>query len=38
VIDRNMGTRQIRGRVASGDCSSEAPTEPDMQVFRILCG
>jgi hypothetical protein len=23
------------GRVASGDCSPEAPTDPDMQIFRI---
>ena len=26
------------GRVVSGDCSPETPTEPDVQVFRILCG
>jgi hypothetical protein len=26
---------QIDGRVASEDYSSEAPTEPDVQVFRI---
>src|SRR6516162_3844354 len=23
------------GRVVSGDCSPETPTDPDMQVFRI---
>jgi hypothetical protein len=23
------------GRVVSGDCSPETPTEPDMQIFRI---
>ena len=23
------------GRVASGDCSPEAPTDPDMRIFRI---
>jgi hypothetical protein len=27
--------RQPRGRVASGDCSPEAPTDPDVQVYRI---
>ena len=25
----------MRGRVVSGDCSPETPTEPDVQVFRI---
>jgi hypothetical protein len=25
----------LSGRVASGDCSPEAPTDPDMQIFRI---
>ena len=25
----------IRGRVASGDCSPEAPTDPDVRIFRI---
>jgi hypothetical protein len=35
-LDRPVeGARQIRGRVASGDCSPEAPTDPDMQIFRI---
>jgi hypothetical protein len=23
------------GRVVSGDCSPETPTEPDVQIFRI---
>ena len=32
------GARQIRGRVAPEDYSSETPTEPDVQIFRILCG
>jgi hypothetical protein len=29
------GRSSIRGRVASGDCSPEAPTDPDMRIFRI---
>jgi hypothetical protein len=29
------GSGSIRGRVASGDCSPEAPTDPDMRIFRI---
>jgi hypothetical protein len=29
------GTRQIGGRVAPEDCSSEAPRDPDVQISRI---
>jgi|SRR6516225_10433168 len=30
-----QGARHIRGRVAPEDYSSEAPTDPDVQIFRI---
>ena len=29
------GTRQMDGRVAPGNCSPEAPTDPDVRDYRI---
>jgi hypothetical protein len=31
--DRHQGV--IHGRVAPGDCSPRAPTDPDLQISRI---
>jgi hypothetical protein len=35
VLRKNYRSDLKRGRVAPEDCSSEAPTDPDMRDYRI---